>query len=133
MISIETVERFEVSFRHFMEKVPDVLADMRATAEAKEALDRECDDLRRTLDSLNIALQDLRNDKKVLGERIGQLLRENARLEQLLSHIGQSIKEARPVQDGIAALQGPHPHAREGDGMKRLQAGREGGDRYEDI
>ena len=81
----------------------------------------------------------MRNDKKVLGERIGQLLRENARLEQLLSHIGQSIKEARPVQDGIAALQGPH--AREGDGMKRLQAvsaanavaGREGGDRYEDI
>ena len=132
MISTETVERFEVSFRHFMEKVPDVLADMRATAEAKEALDRECDDLRRTLDSLNIALQDLRNDKKVLGERIGQLLRENARLEQLLSHIGQSIKEARPVQDGIAALQSDGIAVLQ-DRMKRLQAGREGGDRYEDI
>ena len=106
MITLESIDKFAVSLEHFFKNVPSILADMRATVEAKESLERECDNLRRTLDTMNLALQDLREDKNALSDRISQLLRETARLEQLLAHIGEAVQRSQPVQDAITSLQG---------------------------
>jgi hypothetical protein len=105
MITRENVELFQVSFGHFIEKVPEVLRDMLATVEAKEAVERENADLRRCLDAMNVANQDLRDDKATLDRRVGAILAENARLEHALSAIGHAVKQAQPVQDAIASLQ----------------------------
>lgn len=105
MITRENVELFQVSFGHFIDKVPDVLRDMLATVEAKEAVEKENADLRRCLDAMNVANQDLRDDKAALDKRVGAILAENARLEHALAAIGHAVKQAQPVQDAIASLQ----------------------------
>jgi FtsZ-binding cell division protein ZapB len=108
MITRESIELFQVSFDRFMEKVPAVLKDMLATIEAKEALEREIHDIRTCLDAMNVANQDLRDDKKGLDQRLGMLLSENARLEHLLASIGHAVKQAQPVQEALASLQNGH-------------------------
>ncbi len=105
MITRESVELFEVSFSRFMEKVPDVLRDMIETVAAKETVEKENSDLRRCLDAMNVANQDLRDDKAALDKRLGAVLAENARLEHALAAIGHAVKQAQPVQDAIASLQ----------------------------
>ncbi len=114
MITRESVELFQVSFDRFMEKVPNVLQDMMDTVEAKEAIEKDNADLRRCLDAMNVANQDLRDDKKALDQRLGAVLAENARLEHALAAIGHAVKQAQPVQDALASLQGSHHKVIEG-------------------
>ena len=114
MITRENVELFKVSLGHFMEKVPEVLRDMLATVAAKEAVEKENEDLKRCLDALNVANQDLRDDKERLDARLGAVLADNARLEHALAAIGHAVRQSQPVQDAIAPLQNGHQKVIEG-------------------
>ena len=114
MITRENLELFKVSFGHFITKVPEVMTDMLATVEAREEADKKISDLELCLDAMNLANQELRDDKARLDTRLGAVLAENARLEHALAAIGNAVKQAQPVQDALASLQNGQQRVIEG-------------------
>lgn len=104
MITTDRVDAIADRISDILNQFPTIVDQMRATAESREQLLDEVSTLQRTLDTMNVALSNLREDKTMLEGRIGALLTENARLEALLNNIGSAIKSNQQVQDGVALL-----------------------------
>ncbi len=104
MITTESVAGIERASKDVIAKLPLIIKDMRETAEALEHAKAEVEAVHHEMDTMNVAMKDLRDDKRAMDARIGALLQENARLEALLNNIGLSIKNSQQVQDGLAVL-----------------------------
>jgi ABC-type transporter Mla subunit MlaD len=113
MITKETIDLFRVSFASFTAKVPAVLDDMQATADALASSQGKVKELESVLDAMNIANQDLRDANSALDARVAALIRELAAKDHLLGTIANAVQSAQPVQDAIASLQ---PRAKQIDG-----------------
>lgn len=118
MITTESVDSFAATLGKIVAQLPAVLDDMRATAVDRQRLLAALEATHREIDSLNITIVDLRDDKRALDGRVTALLAENARIECLLKNIGAAIKESTEVQDSLAELAG----SRNGRASKLIEA-----------
>ena len=104
MITTQNIDGFGATLDKIVEQLPVVLAGMRETAEDRERVIEALEAARHEIDSLNIAIIDLREDKRTLDGRVTALLAENARLECLLGQIGSAIKQSAQVQNSLQEL-----------------------------